>query len=100
MSTSESLVHLADELGFDRDVAKVAYAQLMQQDEFMKPEGERLKAARDALQEATNAARIAAVSAMRGGMTESEAARQYGVTRMTIRAWKSLKEQPPKTTQM
>lgn len=52
------------------------------------PEGEQLAAAREALQEATRAARTAALAAMAAGMSESEAARQYGVTRMTIRAWK------------
>lgn len=54
----------------------------------MMPEGEQLAAAREALQEATRAARAAAIAAMAAGMSESEAARQYGVTRMTIRAWK------------
>lgn len=52
------------------------------------PEGERLAQAREALREATQAARTAAIAAMVAGMSESEAARQYGVTRMTIRAWK------------
>lgn len=54
----------------------------------MMPEGERLAAAREALAEATQAARDAALAAMGAGMSESEAARQFGVTRMTIRAWK------------
>lgn len=55
----------------------------------MMPEGEQLAAAREALHEATRAARTAAIAAMGAGMSESEAARQYGVTRMTIRAWKA-----------
>lgn len=55
----------------------------------MMPEGEQLAQAREALQEATRAARTAAIAAMGAGMSESEAARQYGVTRMTIRAWKT-----------
>ena len=55
----------------------------------LAPEGEQLAQAREALQEATRAARTAAITAMGAGMSESEAARQYGVTRMTIRAWKA-----------
>ena len=58
------------------------------------PEGEKLSAARDALAEATRAAKGAAVAAMSAGMSESEAARQYGVTRMTIRAWKREGDTP------
>lgn len=57
------------------------------------PEGEKLAEAREALQEATQAARTAAIAAMAAGMSESEAARQYGVTRMTIRAWKKGSDQ-------
>ena len=55
----------------------------------MMPEGEQLAQAREALREATRAARTAANRDMAAGMSESEAARQYGVTRMTIRAWKA-----------
>lgn len=60
----------------------------------MMPEGEELAAAREALAEATRAARLAALASMDAGMTESEAARQYGVTRMTIRAWKREADTP------
>lgn len=56
----------------------------------MMPEGERLAQAREALAEATRAARTAAIAQVAAGMPESESARQYGVTRMTIRAWRQL----------
>lgn len=58
-------------------------------DGTVKPEGEELQKAREALADATAAARAAANADMAAGMSESEAARQYGVTRMTIRAWKA-----------
>jgi transposase-like protein len=58
----------------------------------MMPEGEALASAREALAQATRAARTAARSSLAAGMSEVEAARQYGVTRMTIRAWR--KEAP------
>jgi len=53
------------------------------------PEGEELAAAREALAEATRRAQTAARASLAAGMTEAEAARQYGVTRMTIRAWRA-----------
>lgn len=52
------------------------------------PEGEELAAAREALAEATRRAQEAARASLASGMSEAEAARQYGVTRMTIRAWR------------
>jgi len=47
----------------------------------------RLRAARQENQKASDAAKAAAREAVAGGMSESEAARQLGVTRMTIRKW-------------
>jgi predicted transcriptional regulator len=55
----------------------------------MKPEGEALAVARIDLAIATELARAAAIADIAMGMSESEAAREYGVTRMTIRAWRS-----------
>lgn len=52
-------------------------------------EGEELAAAREALAVATRRAQEAARASLASGMTEAEAARQYGVTRMTIRAWRN-----------
>lgn len=54
----------------------------------MKPEGEALAVARFDLAIATEIARAAALTSLALGMSEAEAARQYGVTRMTIRAWR------------
>lgn len=48
--------------------------------------GERARAVRR-LDEATEALRGDVVAALAAGMTESEASRVAGVTRMTIRAW-------------
>lgn len=47
----------------------------------------RLRAARREAQEASDAAKAAAREAVAAGMSESEAARRVGVTRMTIRKW-------------
>jgi transposase len=55
----------------------------------VKPEGEALAVARFDLAIATELARAAAIADIALGMSESEAAREYGVTRMTIRAWRS-----------
>lgn len=55
----------------------------------LAPEGEALLDARDALADATRAAKEAALAALAAGMSESEASRRYGVTRMTIRAWRA-----------
>jgi predicted transcriptional regulator len=52
------------------------------------PEGAELIHAREELAKATAIARAAALEAIAGGMSEVQAARQYGVTRMTIRAWR------------
>lgn len=57
--------------------------------EGLNAHGLALTAAHDAVDRALAAARTAAIAAMGAGMSESEAARQYGVTRMTIRAWKA-----------
>lgn len=46
-----------------------------------------LQRARQRVTEATEAVRAAVVEAVAGGMSEVEAARQAGVTRMTVRAW-------------
>ena len=53
----------------------------------LAPEGARLTKARTELAAATDAAREAVRADIANGMTETEAARRYGVTRMTIRAW-------------
>lgn len=52
------------------------------------PEGEQLAEARKELAQATRQAQEAARASLAAGMSEVEAARQYGVTRMTIRAWR------------
>ena len=57
--------------------------------EPIAPEGEALLDARDALADATSACKAAALAALAAGMSESEAARRYCVTRMTIRAWRA-----------
>lgn len=54
----------------------------------LTPEGEALAREREALAEATRLARAAALADLAGGATEAETARRYGVTRMTIRAWR------------
>jgi len=53
--------------------------------------GQRLKAARQEAREALSLARLSALADLEAGMSEYEAARSYGVTRMTIRAWRANK---------
>jgi len=47
----------------------------------------RYEAVRTALHEATVEAKAAAVEAVAAGMSEVEAARRLGVSRMTLRKW-------------
>lgn len=49
--------------------------------------GRKLRSARKAEAEAYEAARVAALAAVAGGVPEAVAARELGVNRMTIRKW-------------
>lgn len=58
----------------------------MEQPRPTSPEGARLFAARIELAAATKSAKDAVVRDVASGTSESEAARRYGLSRMTVRA--------------
>jgi len=57
--------------------------------EPLAPEGEALAKARDALADATAACKAAVLRDLDAGRSESKAALRYGVSRMTVRAWRA-----------
>lgn len=55
-------------------------------DELVKA-GRRLQRARKAADDAYEAARLVALNALAGGVTEVEVSQKLGVNRMTVRKW-------------
>lgn len=55
--------------------------------ENLERAGRKLRSAREAADDALEAARLVVLAEIANGVTESEAARTLGVDRMTIRKW-------------
>jgi DNA invertase Pin-like site-specific DNA recombinase len=55
--------------------------------DVLKRAGRKLRSARKAADDAYEAARIAALAAIAGGVPEAVVARELGVNRMTVRKW-------------
>jgi hypothetical protein len=69
----------------ERQAASVAALQHIIGEVSLAERGENLRRARDAEREAVIASRQAALMAVRDGMSESQAARDAGLDRMTVR---------------
>jgi hypothetical protein len=71
--------------GPERDAASVAALQHMLGEVSLRERGELLGRAREAEREAVVSSRQAALMAVRDGVSESQAAREAGLDRMTVR---------------